>query len=217
MKTINAKGKGLDPVMMVKMALDRGDTELEVLLDDPVSASNVVRFIENRGFCVSLKDDEGAISISARKTEQSIKAAAFKKNSEDPASETQYAGPQEAPLHPSLVPESPGTFSVLITCLALGRDQALGEALMKGFLGALSKMERPPLVVALMSEGVKLTLYDSSHCDHLKNLEKKGASILICGTSANYFNITDQIGVGSISNMCGIIEALNKADKIMTI
>ena len=88
---------------------------------------------------------------------------------------------------------------------------------MKNFLRVLPLMKYPPIAVALMNDGVKLALYDSSSCDHLKNLEKKGVSILLCGTCATYFDALDQIGAGSISSILEIVETLNKADKIMTL
>ena len=223
MKTINAKGNVcLEPVTMIKAEVDRGEEELEILMDDPVSASNVMRFLGSNGFGVQVKDDEGAITISARKGEHSHKTpkAATFKQPVGPAQDARAAsGPQTTPTYP----KPSGTYSVLITGEILGyssrdrENQELGEVLMKSFLGALPQIQNPPLVVALINEGVKLALYDSSYCDHLKNLEKKGASILICGTSANYFNIMDQIGVGSVSNMLEIIETLNKADKVATL
>ena len=219
MKTVNAKGKTCpEPTAMTKAEVARGETELEVLLDNPFSASSVMRFLESNGFAVQLKDDDGAITISARKKDQPPKAVTFKKQPDASIQEAD-AGcvPQAAARYPIPPPEPPsGTFSVLITGPVLGHGE-LGEALMKSFLGALPKMERPPLAVALVNDGVKLALYDSSSCDHLKNLEKKGVSILICGTCVNHFNIMDQVGAGSISHMFEIVETLNKADKIMTL
>ena len=222
MKTINAKSNVCsDPVAKTKAEADRGETELEVLLDNPVFASNVMRLLESKGFGVQLKDDEGTITISARKGEPPHKAAALTKQPAGPVYETQpISRPQIAAPYQTPAPatqEPPGTFSVLITRRALGSDAELGEVLMKNFLGALSRAERPPLTVALMNEGIKLARYDSSSCDHLKNLEKKGVSILVCGTCANYFNVMDQIGAGSISDMPEIIEAINKAGKIITL
>ena len=66
-----------------------------------------------------------------------------------------------------------------------------------------------------MNEGVKLALFDSSSCDHLKNLEWKGTNILVCGICVNHFGIVDSVGVGVISNMLEIVEALNGAERIM--
>ena len=216
MKTVNAKSTVCpEPVSMLKAEINRGETELEVLLDNPVSAFNVMRFLESNRFSVQLQDDEGTITISARKTEQVPKTAALTEQPPDPVQEAPAApAPQAAAVCPE--PAS-GTFSVLITGQAIGNDQELGEALMKSFLRSLPRMKRPPIAVALMNDGVKLALFDSSSCDHLKNLEKKGVSVLVCGACANHFNILDQIGTGSISNMLEIVETLNEAGKIMTL
>jgi len=216
MKTVNAKNSVCpEPIAMLKAEINRGETELEVLLDNPISAFNVMRFLESNGFGVQLQDDEGTISISARKIEQTQKTAAFKKQPADLMQESQAIPELEAA---AVSPEpASGTFSVLIAGQALGSDRELGEMLMRSFLRVLPQMKRPPIAVALMNDAVKLALYDSSSCDHLKNLEKKGASVLVCGTCANHFNILDQIGAGSISNMLEIVEALREAGKIMTL
>jgi len=215
MKTINAKSTSSDPVMMVKTEVDRGESDLDVLLDNPVPASGVMRFLESKGYGVQLKDDDGAITISARKGEQALKAATFKQQPVGQAYENQPALRPEITAIPAQ--RSSGTFSVFITRCALGSDLELGEALMKNFIGMMPQMERQPIAVALINEGVKLALYDSSTCDHLKNLEKKDVSILVCGTCANYFNVMDRIGAGSISSMLEIMDTLNKADKVLTL
>jgi selenium metabolism protein YedF len=211
LKKINARGKICpEPVIMTKAVVDQGEEELEVLLDNPTSASNVMRFLENRGYSVQLRDDEGMLAIAAHKKEgeasEPPKTQTFKKTS---------AGAEEN-LSPPLPPTQ--TFSVLITCRTLGRsDEELGEVLIKSFLGTLGQVDNTPVVVALMNEGVKLSLYDSSTCDHLKNLEKKGVTVLVCGTCVNHFSIADQTGVGTVSNMFEIVEALNRADKVITL
>jgi intracellular sulfur oxidation DsrE/DsrF family protein len=87
---------------------------------------------------------------------------------------------------------------------------------MKSFLGTLAQGDAP-VTVALANEGVKLALYDSSSCDHLKTLATKGVVVLVCGTCVNHFQIADQIGAGIVSNMFEIVESLNKADKVITL
>ena len=74
-----------------------------------------------------------------------------------------------------------------------------------------------PQLVALMNEGVKLALKNTSSCDHLSALRKKGTRILVCGTCTNHFGITADIGAGVISNMFEITEALLSADKILSL
>ncbi|MDR1376069.1 MAG: sulfurtransferase-like selenium metabolism protein YedF [Synergistaceae bacterium] len=227
MKTIDARGKACpEPVILTKACVDQGEKEVEVLLDNPVSASNVRRFLENKGFSVQLKDDDGMLTILAGPKNEQIKVAAVpsKKQGQEPPRQTRPGAstePQEQAesARPfSDFPTEKETFSVLVTCQNIGQsDQQLGDVLMKSFLGTLSQLDDAPLAVALMNEGVKLALYDSSSCDHLKNLEKKGTLILVCGTCVSHFHIAEQVGVGTISNMFEIVETLNKAKKIITL
>ena len=208
MITVNAIGKPCpEPVALTKTALEKGAEELEVLVDNPVSATNVKRFLEDRGFRVLLQDDDGRLKLTASKKAPPV--------SETPSSPV--ALPVPAPV---LVPSPAGGegLAVLITGKTLGRnDEELGEILMKSFLGTLAQLDVPPKILALMNEGVKLALFDSSACDHLKKLERKGTSILVCGTCVNHFGITDSVGAGVISNMFEIVESLNKAGKILSV
>jgi selenium metabolism protein YedF len=206
MRTINARGKPCpEPVILTKACVDQGEIEFEVLLDNPVSATNVMRFLEGQGFGVQLRDDEGMLTIAARLGEEK----------ETPKTQQTKPEPRSSFSSSASVPKE--TFSVLITTKTLGRnDQELGEILMKSFLGTLAQGDAP-VAVALMNEGVKLALYDSSSCDHLKNLVEKGVLVLVCGTCVNHFQIADQVGAGIVSNMFEIVESLNKASKVITL
>ena len=210
MIVVNAMGKPCPkPVAMTKAALDKGAEELEVLVDNPEAATNVKRLLEGRGFRVLLQDDDGRLKLTTgKKTEPSVSTSR--------ASASQAQAP--APAAPMPVPRPVEGMAVLITGKTLGRnDEELGEILVKGFLGALSQLDVPPRTVALINEGVKLALFDSSSCDHLKNLERKGTNLLVCGTCVNHFGITDSVGAGVISTMFEIVEALNKAGRILSL
>ena len=194
MITVNAMGKLCpEPVVMTRAELEKGAEELEVLVDNDIAASNVTRLLEGKGFQVALQRNGEERKLSAKKV-----------------------GPGDAPTASS---HSMGaTLAVLVTGNTLGRsDQELGEVLIKGFLGALSKLTTPPAVIAFMNEGVKLALPESSACDHIRDLEKGGAKVLICGTCTNHFGITDKIGVGTVSNMFEILEMVTGADKSLVI
>ena len=210
MIVVNTTGRACpESVAMTRAALDKGAEELEVLVDNPEAATNVKRLLEGRGFRVLLQDDDGRLKLTAgRKTEPSVSA------SQAPAPQV----PAPVPVAPMPVPRPAEGLAVLITGKTLGRsDEELGEILVKGFLGALSQLDVPPRTMALINEGVKLALFDSSSCDHLKNLERKGTNILVCGTCVNHFGITDSVGAGVISTMFEIVEALDKAGRILSL
>ena len=215
MIVVNTTGRACpESVTMTRAALDKGAEELEVLVDNPEAATNVKRLLEGRGFRVLLQDDDGRLKLTAgRKTEPSVSA------SQAPAPQaTVPQAPAPVPVAPMPVPRPVEGLAVLITGKTLGRnDEELSEILVKGFLGALSQLDVPPRTVALINEGVKLALFDSSSCDHLKNLERKGTNILVCGTCVNHFGITDSVGAGVISTMFEIVEALDKAGRILSL
>ncbi|NLB84116.1 MAG: sulfurtransferase-like selenium metabolism protein YedF [Synergistaceae bacterium] len=197
MAEIDARGRNCpQPVMMTKTLIDSGEREIEILLDNAVSASNVRRFLEKSGYAVSIIDEEGTITLQGSRSGKERTTA---------------------PVHPQ--PERDLEDAVLLlTGATIGEDDAdLGEILMKGFLGTLSRMNCPPSTLSLMNEGVKLALKNTSTCDHLTALSKKGVTILVCGTCTNHFGITQEIGIGVISNLSEIAEVLLSSAKTITL
>ena len=195
MITVNAVGKACpEPVIMTRAAVEKGAVELEVLVDNTVAVSNVTRFLEGQGFRVQHQENGSEFKLTARREGSAVSA--------DPAPR----------------PQGKARLAVLVAGKTLGReDKELGEVLIKGFLGTLSKLETPPAVLALMNEGVKLALPDASTCDHLKDLERAGTKILVCGTCTNHFGVTERVGVGTVSNMFEILEAVTGADRILSV
>lgn len=190
---VNAMGKLCpEPVVMTKAELAKGTAELEVLVDNDIAVSNVTRLLSSQGFSVEVERNGDERRLKAKKTGEA--SAAVNNNS----------GGQ--------------LLAVFVTGKTLGRNDAeLGEVLIKAFLGTLSKLTLKPAVIAFMNEGVKLALPESSACEHIKDLEKLGTKVLVCGTCTTHFNITDKVAVGTISNMFEIMEMLTSADKILTI
>ena len=197
MIAVNAMGKACpEPVIMTKAALEKGATEQEVLVDNAVAASNVTRLLEGQGFHVERRENGSEFRLTGRRDGAAVAAA---------------------PVSASC-PQGGARLAVLVTGKTLGReDKELGEVLIKGFMGTLSKLETPPAVLALMNEGVKLALPEASTCDHLKDLEKAGTRVLVCGTCTNHFGVTEQVGVGTVSNMFEILEAVTGADRILSV
>lgn len=209
MAAIDARGRNCpQPVMMTKVCVDAGEREIEVLLDNAVSASNVQRFLEKHGYRIRMMDQEGTIIVRGTK-EEGLPAAAEKGK---PA--PQLAKAEETGLEPA----SPRGTAILVTKATMGGEDAmLGEILTKSFLGTLAELSDPPGVIALMNEGVKLALKSTSSCDHLLTLEGKGVKILVCGTCTNHFGISADIGAGIISNMFEITSALLESEKILSL
>jgi intracellular sulfur oxidation DsrE/DsrF family protein len=77
------------------------------------------------------------------------------------------------------------------------------------------EIEPKPQVIVLMNNGVKLAVSDSPVLEDLQALADKGVEILICGTCLKYFDLTDKVAVGEISNAYTIAETLLQAGKVV--
>ena len=191
MVKVDAMGKLCpEPVIMTKAEVEKGAEEIEVLVDNDIAVSNVTRLLEGKGFSVELSRSGNERKLTAKKTASGSAPSASAKRDE--------------------------LLAILVAHDVLGgNDKELGEVLMKAFLGCISKLSRRPAVMAFMNEGVKLVLPESSACDYIKELEKAGTKILVCGTCTTHFNITDKIAVGTISNMFEIMEMITGADNTL--
>ena len=185
MEKIDARGLECPkPVIKTKEQADKGCKELTVIVDNEVAASNVTRFLEGRGYKADRRAEGSDFVIEA----------------------LLVAAPE--------APRASEDYAVLFTADKIGAESGgLGEVLMKSYLGTLVQKEEAPSAVALMNDAVLMTVGDSSALDYLKELSGKGVKILVCGTCAKHFGITEKVQVGVISNMFEITEAVYGASK----
>lgn len=192
MTHVNAMGKLCpEPVIMTKAEIEKGTQDITVSVDNDIAVSNVTRLLNSKGYSVTLDriPDSQERRLTATRAESC-----------------------------EVAPEAPRDelLAILVAHDVLGgNDKELGEVLMKAFLGCISKLSRRPAVMAFMNEGVKLVLPESSACEYIKELEKAGTKILVCGTCTTHFGITDKVAVGTISNMFEIMEMVTGADNTL--
>ncbi len=68
MKTVDTRGLSCpEPVVLTKNEVDKNEKEIEVLTDTEVSKENVVRFLENSGYKVTVKEENEEAIITAKK------------------------------------------------------------------------------------------------------------------------------------------------------
>jgi hypothetical protein len=65
------------------------------------------------------------------------------------------------------------------------------------------------------NSGAFMTCQDSPALADLKELETLGVEIMTCGTCLNHYGLTDQLQVGSVTNMYVIAEKMTGADLIV--
>lgn len=189
------------PVIKTKKALEEIESgELEVLVSDSTPRENVLKFAKSAG-CVAevVKDEADDIVIKIVKGEGSDLEKADSNLLVEGCS-TEY---KEV---------------IVITKDTLGEgERELGEILMKGFLFTLTESDPLPKSVILMNSGVKLSTKTKAAIENLKILEEKGVEILSCGTCLDYYNLKEDLQVGTVSNMYTIVENMKEATKVITL
>ena len=101
--------------------------------------------------------------------------------------------------------------------LSIGNDRQLGKVLLETYIYTLSELEFLPKSIILFNEAVLLTLPISDCCLYLKRLQDRGVEILVCDTSANYYDILKRMQVGKLIGMKSIIEKQLGATKLINI
>lgn len=86
---------------------------------------------------------------------------------------------------------------------------------MKGFIFALTQLEKLPKTILFYNGGAAITTEGSVSLEDLRSLEAQGVEIMTCGTCLNYYGLTDKLAVGSVSNMYTIVETLARAGKVI--
>lgn len=94
-------------------------------------------------------------------------------------------------------------------------EEKLGETLMKGFVYALTQQDELPETVLLYNGGAFLSCQGSDSLEDLRYLESKGVEVLTCGTCLNFYELSEKLGVGSVTNMYEIVEKQTNASLII--
>ena len=106
----------------------------------------------------------------------------------------------------------------LVTNYGMGKGpEDLQLKLIGKFLLLLEQGDDPPAVLCFYTEGVKLVVEGSPVLDRLVALEKKGMRLIACSTCLDYFGLTDKIRAGIAGSMADILEAISRADKVITL
>jgi len=180
------------PVIKTKKAITEaaGQGTIEVLVDNEIAVQNVTKMAESEGGKVTSE------KVAEKEYKITIELSGEAKASAEEAEE-------------NLV--------VVISSDRMGSgNDALGKVLIKGFIFAVTQLERLPKTMLFYNGGATLTAEGSDSLEDLKHLEEQGVEILTCGTCLNYYNLSDKLQVGSVTNMYSIVEKMAGADKIIT-
>lgn len=205
---IDARGKQCPlPVIETKKAIRQMEQgRIEVTVDNEIAVQNLLKMARQMKleassvtqapncYVVTIVINKGdEIDLSANATEDIIDCAI--------ANDT--SNPNE-------------TILVVLSADHMGEgNEELGKALMKGFVYALTEADRQPHQVVMYNAGAKLAVEGSDSLEDLRTLEARGVEVFTCGACLNFYELTEKLGVGSITNMYAITEMMMKATKII--
>jgi selenium metabolism protein YedF len=198
-KEIDARGLDCpQPVILTKKALET-ENEVVVFVDNDIAVENVKRLGTNLGCTVAVEQQD---------------AKTFRLDLLKNASVGTDACAMA--VEAALAPPAAGPLVVVIGENRMGRgSDDLGYILIRSFIHTLLSLDPLPATIIFFNTGVKLTVQDSDVLDDLQELAAKGVRLIVCGTCTNFFDISKEIAVGTISNMYDIVETMSKAGRII--
>lgn len=205
-KKIDARGLQCPmPVIETKKAL-QGMTKgsVEIIVDNSIAVQNLVKMAKQKQLPFSsemIKEDYFVVTMEVGDSSNKID------NLSDKEAEREISCELDIIMEKTVV--------VLSSDRMGTGDDKLGQVLMKGFIYALTELEQLPKQIVLYNGGAKLSAKGSDSLEDLKLLESQGVEILTCGTCLNYYNLTEKLGVGTVTNMYTITEILLSAGKVI--
>lgn len=194
MKNIDAKGKNCPiPVIMAKKAIEAGETQFSVEVDNEIAVQNLTKLAENKHFNI-------------RKTQNGANFTVFFVNDGDVVHELSENQNMTADWAIFAVHDTVGD-----------GDAELGKTLMEMYFYTISQSGNLPRCVLMMNGAVKLAVENEQVISHLKLLSEMGTEVLVCGACLNFYHLQDSLKVGSISNMYEITERMAQVSKVVTI
>ena len=188
------------PLILTKKAYKDDDIKenFTVLLDNETSKENVERFLHDNEIKFSVEKKDNYFILYVAKQDKIIKT--------DPEN--------YCPVSENVEINEKHIICIKNDKMGTGSEE-LGKILMKGFINTIKEVEPLPGKIIFYNNGVKLTISESGLIDSLKELEKLGIQIMVCGTCADFFGIKDKIEIGIISNMYDITESLTNASHVI--
>lgn len=203
---VNAMGDQCPiPVIKTKKALSQIEESsiVEVSVDNEIAVQNLSKMAKQKNLeytCEKITDQHYIIRI--------------KSDGQDIKNKVETIETEE--VKEVCYPDRKTNTVVVLSSDKMGEgSEELGKILMKGFIFALTELEEFPNTVLLYNSGVKLSTEGSNSIENLKTLQAQGVEILNCGTCLNYYELTDKLEVGEVTNMYFILEKMSQADKII--
>ena len=183
--TVDVRG-GLcpKPVIETKKVSDANPSATIItIVDNEVSRDNVEKFGKSRGYGVDIRQDGKDYYLTMT--------------------------PNANPVAEICEPMSYGNRVILMTKDYLGEgSEELGRNLMKTFWVCMVEADVKPSKIYFINSSVKMVTNDSVHLENIKKLVDAGVEIAACGICLDFYGVKENVGVGSITNMYAITDAI---------
>ena len=106
--------------------------------------------------------------------------------------------------------------AVIIDRFGMGdAERGLAHTLLKNYLTLIISEQRIPSYICMYGDGVKAACKESGFTEELTKLESMGSKIVICKTCLVYYNLLEEVAVGSVGTMVDIIDIQYNSTKLI--
>jgi DsrE/DsrF-like family len=107
---------------------------------------------------------------------------------------------------------------ILVKSYGMGSgDTDLQLKLFNTYLTLLEQTGSLPAAMCFYTDGVRLAVAGSPMLERLHRLEEKGVRLVLCSSCLSYYNLVEKVQVGLVGSMADILEAQNRAAKVITL
>ncbi|MBY6836597.1 sulfurtransferase-like selenium metabolism protein YedF [Clostridium botulinum] len=204
-KIVDAKGKNCPiPVIMAKKEIDNGNVNFVVEVDNKIANENLKKLGNSMSFEIKSQEVNGIFKVHFLKGEADNNESEICEECNEIIEEIKR--------------DKLSKWSIFIGKEIIGSgSEELGKSLMKMYFYTMTESDDLPKSILFMNEGVKIPALNEQIVEHLKDLEKKGVEILVCGTCLNFYGLEEELKVGKVSNMYEISNYMKSSSKIITL
>ena len=191
------------PVVLALEALPKlaAGESLQVVVNESVAVGNLTRLAAE-------KNCDLATATNAKETTLTLTPRAAVSASESAEAEAQELCD---------IPAS-GASVIAVDTDSMGRgNEELGKILVKGFIYALAHQDKVPEKMLFFNGGAHLTCEGSESLEDIRELEKRGTTILTCGTCLDFYGSRDKLAVGGVTNLYEIAKTVVEHPGVTTL
>lgn len=201
-KIVDCQGMACpQPVLATRDALAAmAEGVLTVLVDNEASRSNVERFAMSQG-CTVVSETVGNL----------FRLVITKRGDAVPQPDAPAAEAYTCPT-----PAAAGLIYLIPSDTMGHGDDSLGRVLLRAFIKTIKEVPPQPAKMFFYNTGVRVTATDSDLIAPLAALEAQGVAIFSCGTCLDFFNLKNDLRVGTVTNMYEIMVAMTTAARVVS-